>query len=79
MAHAEDLAYLRSKMGAAEFERLIEEWVSALRGLEAERASHCLEVAQNVHSGEVSDTYLRPAPIRIRTPPREKRLTLKAG
>ena len=78
MTHAEDLSYLRSKMGAAEFERLIEEWVSALQSLELDEASACLELRQNIHAGEVSDTFLQPPPKRFRSPAREKRLRFKA-
>lgn len=77
MAHAEDLAYLRSKMGAAEFERLVEEWVSALSALEADESNGCLDITQNVNRGEVLDTFLRPPAIRVRSSQREKSLTLK--
>ena len=77
MAHAEDLAYLRSKMGAAEFERLIEEWVSALQDLECDDCNGCLEITQNVNRGEVFDTFLRPPAIRVRTVPRGKGLTVR--
>lgn len=79
MAHAEDLAYLREKIGDAQFARLVEEWVSALQALEADKGNACLEITQNVNGGEVSDTFLQPPPKRFRTPPREKRLHLKAG
>ena len=72
MTHAEDLAYLRSRMGAAEFERFVEDWARELVGLESEVAfggpgNAEIQIRQNVKGGRVTDTWLHPRPIRYRS------------
>lgn len=73
MAHAEDLAYLRSKIGSAKFEDWVSDLVEELRQMEAERAANLTSNATldlgrlDVKCAEVLDISRQPRVRRYRS------------
>lgn len=73
MAHAEDLAYLREKIGAGKFEDWVSDVAEELRQLEAECEAGLPGNAKvdlgrlDVYRGKVPDIWRQPRPVRYRS------------